>query len=118
METLKRTPRTELVYRALLVKMSEVLDETAVEIGVDQRLVDDAMEIFAWISARSAFDPGEVDFELAKPSDTPDEIKTKFLIYMDTACIEKIEAAKSKLREMDRPVDPDIAPLGGDKEKK
>lgn len=110
MKVLKRTPRTDLRYQGFLRKMVPVLARVAEDNGVPQEAADDALESFAWLSARVEFEKGEVDFPLALPSDTPEQIEASFNQYLDTEHMDRVTAARAAIRESDRPTSPASAP--------
>jgi len=112
MKILKRTPRTDLRYHGFMRKMGAILNQVAEENGVPKEAADDALEAFAWVSARVEFEVGEVDFELAQTSDTSEKIHDKFQKYLDTERMDQVTAARTGIRESDRPANPVTAPDG------
>lgn len=110
MRVLKRTPRTDLINRALLAKMGGFYERLASELGLEKYLVDEALTRYARLSTRIAFEDGEVDFAPIVPGDSEQIITQKFMAYLDSACIEKIEAAANAILEHDAPIDRALAP--------
>lgn len=111
MKVLNRTPRTDLRYGGYLRKMAAILEQVAQENGTPIEAADDALEGFAWLSSRVEFETGEVDFDLARTTDTAEEIKVKFDKYLDTESMRQVNAARVAIREKDRPADPVNAPV-------
>lgn len=110
MEIKKRTPRTDLQLNAILVKMGELLRPLAQEIGAAEHRVDEALTAYARISVRASFGKDELDFDLIQPGDSAEVIRDRFDRYLDTQCVEIVDAALMALSEMDRPADQATAP--------
>lgn len=110
MKVLTRTPRVDLRYGGFLRKMIPLVEQVAAENGTPRDAADDALEGFAWLSARVEFEKGEVDFDLALTGDTPEQVKVKFDQYLDTKCMQQVLAARTAIRETDRPADTATAP--------
>lgn len=110
MELKINTPRTDLYYDQLLIKMGSFSEGLAKELGVEQYLSDDQLRTYARLCTRVAWGNGEVDFEIALPSDTPEAIRVKFDSYLDSACKGVTDRAIAELRAMDLPNDPITAP--------
>lgn len=106
----RETPRTEMVYASILDKMSEFYVALADELGFSVDTVEKHLTEYAALSARAEFKKGEIDFDLADVKDTPDEVKAKFIKYMDT---EKIEVVKAALVEMARALIATVASIRG-----
>lgn len=106
MEIKTRTPRTEMALESLTTKMASFYEKLAEDLGYDEIAVDREMSRFAELSSRVSFGKGEVDFDLAGPSDTPDEVCAKFLVYVDTKCYEVAREAARRLAATDRPLVP------------
>lgn len=111
MKVLKRTPRTEMILSGLIVKVGPLTEQLAKEIGVTVQDVDREMWRFVELASRARAEVDEVDFNLPTPTDAPEEIATKFIAYLDSQCIEVLDAAFRDLHEMDRPIDPAKAPV-------
>lgn len=110
MEIKKRTPRTDLQLNAILVKMGELLEPLSLETGATKYSIDEALTAYARISVRASFGKDELDFELIQPGDSVEVIGARFDKYLDTQCVETVEAALKALFEMDRPADQATAP--------
>jgi hypothetical protein len=110
MKVLKRTPRTDLMLDGILIRMSELLSPVAEELGVPTFKADEALTTFARLSARVAFDTGEIDFSPVEPGDGADQIHAKFNVYLDTECMETVIKALAAVSESDRPAEPMSAP--------
>lgn len=106
----RETPRTEMVYASICDKMNEFYKALADELGFSVDTVEKHLTEYASLSARAEFKKGEIDFELADVKDTPDEIKAKFLKYIDT---EKVEVVKAALVESARALIASIATIRG-----
>lgn len=111
MKVLRRTPRTDLTNRALLAKMGHFYEQLASELGLEKYLIDEALTRFAWLSTRTTYEDGEIDFALVVPGDSEKIIVEKFMVYLDSACIDVIEAAARAISEHDTPSDKALAPV-------
>lgn len=119
MKVTKRTPRTEMVFGAVL-KHSEGLAETLAEaLEVAPADVQSQLSTFIWISCNVEFENGDVDWQPASALDDEATLAAKFLRYMDSE-IEPINTAARLITERDRPYDDELAPLEdtGDQGKK
>lgn len=119
MEIKRRTPRTDMFRDAINDKMATFHEQLAEELGVKVSVLDNALLDFSRISSRITFADGEVDFATAQPGDSTDQLIQKFTAYLDSQCIEVIEAAQAKVIEQDRPPHPlsaPEAPAGADKD--
>lgn len=102
MEVKRKTPRTEMVYNSLVIKMSEIFESVAEDLGLSPLAVDKEMARFAALSARlTAID---CDFELADVGDEEDALRAKFLKYVETEDYLKVEDIFAQIAAMDRPV--------------
>ena len=101
-----KTPRTEMAFFAITVKMNSFLNELGEELGVGPVAVDVALTRYATVSTRVEFDKKEVDFELALPTDTPEQIRKKVGGYMDTANYIAVEDAARQIDQLDMPLTP------------
>lgn len=110
MKVNRRTPRSQLVAGVILVKGEELKEGLAEEIGLDQPYIQLALSRFAGLSTRVQFKNGEIDFELARGTDTPEQLRAKFMAYMESECLGAVEAAQDELDELDRPYDEALAP--------
>jgi hypothetical protein len=110
MKVTRRTPRTQLVTDVIRVKAVELEPELAEEIGLDDGYIRLAISQFAKLSTRMIVENGEVDFELARGNDTPAQLRSKFVAYLNSMCLPIIEAALGEIDEMDKPYDPALAP--------
>lgn len=111
MEILKRTPRTEMRYEALLRKVLTVWDEMIKGEDEDSFVLDLAVTQYARLSSRiSTSDVAELGFELASPHDSAEEIRDKFLRYLHEADLDKVDAVEKAIQRYDAPIDPATAP--------
>lgn len=110
MKVIRRTPRTNLTFRALVMRMGTFYEQLASELGLEPLLVDEELTRFARLSVRVIFEEGESDFALAQMGDGPDTILSKFAAYLDTQCIEQVDQAFQAIRAHDNPTDPALAP--------
>lgn len=110
MKVNRRTPRSQLVAGVILLKGQELVEELVEEIGLDQPYIQLAWGRFAQLSTRVDFDNGEIDFEKARGVDTPQQLHDKFMSYLNSECLEAIEAAQNELEELDQPYDAALAP--------
>lgn len=102
-----KTPRTEMVHSALIAKMGEFYKALGQELGVGSEAVDKELTRFAALSARTEPESkGEIDFELAVVTDTPEQIREKFMVYIDTKCYGVVDAAMDGILIADRPITP------------
>lgn len=102
-----KTPRTEMMLSAMLAKMGEFFEALGEELGVGALAADKELTKFATLSARAELErKGEIDFELAVVTDTPDQIKAKFMRYIDTQCYGVVDAAMDSILIADRPITP------------
>jgi hypothetical protein len=106
-----KTPRTEMTHQSLVHKMTSFYETLAEELGYDAVAVDMELSRFATLSARVEFDKGEADFSLALPTETTEQIKTKFLQYIDTEKMPVIDEAFRRIVQQDLPlVSPEQTP--------
>lgn len=92
---------------AVINKMLTIFDGVNDELGYGQDVVDKQLTRFATLSARvENVAKGELDFEFAQPTDSPEEIKAKFMRYIDTGCYRIIEETLDNLVRMDVPLTP------------
>ncbi len=111
MKISKRTPRSDMHYDAILQKMFSFFTEMAEQEGVDETTIDGALTKFASLSARvQSNGKDKLDFEFAKPTDTPEEIGDKFRKYLDTDHMDMVMQAKRQMRNMDAISRPDTSP--------
>lgn len=106
MDILKKTPRTQMAWDSFVTKMSGIYESVAADLGYEKSAVDLEMGRFAQLSCRVRARKGEFDFELAEVTDTPEQIRAKFLKYVDTSRYEAALDALRKADELDRPVSP------------
>lgn len=109
-EILVYTPRLRLQYGALLRKCPWYVD-VAEELGVEKIVLDDALADYLQMSIRVSELNGALDFEFADTKDTPEQVKEKFMVYLDTQDIEFIDKLTDEINAVDAPADADIAPL-------
>lgn len=110
MEILKRTPRTDLVTNALIVKFADILEPLSEELNVPKDYVDQGLWQYMQLCTRVRFEKDEVDFEIVDPTDTPEQAAQKFIKYLDSDCIGQVDEARRRIAERDRPADIATAP--------
>lgn len=106
----RRTPRSELVAGVILLKGQELVEGLVEEIGLDQPYIQLALTRFTALSTRATFDNGEIDFEVARGNDTPQQLHDKFMDYLNSDCLAVVETVQTELDEMDKPFDAALAP--------
>lgn len=110
MKVHKRTPRTEMVLKTLIVRAGDLVQRLAAEMEVPAEAVDQEFFQFLRLSSRVQFENGEVDFMLAKATDTTEQLAERFIRYLDSGQINVIQAAWNDIYEMDMPADPVTGP--------
>jgi hypothetical protein len=118
MKVKRKTPRTEMVYHAIIRKLASFYRTMAIDEGVPSDILDIQLTQYAVLCARVEFEEGEVDFNLSSPRDDEGAIQAEIEKYMDTQHIEKIVEALAAIRKEDRPVDDVTAPDAPDDKKK
>lgn len=99
MKVKRRTPRTEMHFAAIVDKMTPFYKELAKEEGVEETVVDQSLSKFARLSSRVELNgKEELDFEFASLSDTPDQVKEKFVAYLDSEHLDQIEEIRREMR--------------------
>lgn len=111
MEIKRRTPRVQLVQTSIMRKMADLTDDLQGEIQIDEDVLDLGLSRFAELSARWLPNGTALDFQLASGMDSAEQIREKFLAYLDTESVDEVEAAFGAMYELDRPADPATAPL-------
>jgi hypothetical protein len=106
----KRTPRTQMHHDALVIKATEFYEELAEQEGVTVEALDSALTRFCRLSSRVVFKK-KLDFELATMADTPDQIREKFVAYLDTEHMEVIDEATRLMVEQSVTPDPATGPV-------
>lgn len=106
MKIRQKTPRTEMQFTAIVSKMTTFWEALGEELGVGKEVVDAELSKFATLSARVEFDKGEMDFDVALVTDSPDEIRQNFTRYIDTSCYLTVEKALAEVFRADRPLTP------------
>lgn len=110
MKVKPKTPRTEMGFQSFVIKLSPLYETIAEELGYDKVAVDIELSKFATLSAR--IDGGAFDFPLAEATDSPDQIREKFLKYVETKQYAAVEKALRDIAEKDLPlVPPEQAPV-------
>lgn len=108
MKVLKRTPRTEMRYEALIRKVLQFFDEMVEGSGEEATTMDLAVTHFARLSSR--IEPnGKSKIGLAAPGDDPETIRAKFENFLDADWGE-VEEMTRAIRNHDAPADPATAP--------
>lgn len=106
MKIVVKSPRTEMFYTSITSKMVGFFEALAEELNYTIPAVDEQLSQFASISARAVPESGEFDFELAMPSDTSQQIRAKFMKYIDTSCYGNVETAMRRIVQLDLPLTP------------
>lgn len=101
-----KTPRTEMTFYAISGKMAGFFEQLGEELGFGSQAVDRELTRYASICARVEFDKKEVDFEVAIPTDTAEQIRAKFTGYMDTKQYLLVEEAERQIAMADLPLSP------------
>lgn len=120
MQIRKRTPRTEMESDLIGYKLYPLLQELIEEYDAPELQIDQVMTQFLYISTRVLFEAGEVDFDIALPTDSSVRVREKFNAYLDSEMLDKIEKARTLIDEFDAPANPITAPnpaLEGDPKK-
>lgn len=110
MKVRHRTPRSEMVLRALIKKTGELPAALGEKLGFDPKDVDPELFQFLRLSAQIEPGKGELDFALAEATDTPDEIAVKFIAYLDTERLDALQPVLAELYRQDRAVLDETAP--------
>jgi hypothetical protein len=106
------TIRVQMRETTIYKKAGEWYEDYAKENGVSSQIASNAIVRYAEISARVQNLNGVADFELAAPTDTPDEFRAKFEVYAESTQVALIETLIRKMQDMDKPVNGDFAPDG------
>lgn len=104
------TPLTTQHYKALLSFAFDWYEEIAKEHEVTPDIMEVVFIKYARVSSRVSGVNGDYDFQLATGLDTSEETRKKFEQYLITTDGDVIDDFLEKLREMDTPHDPDLAP--------
>ena len=110
MKIKRRTPRTDMEKSGIMLVMGDIYEGLAGKYKVTQGALSIAMAHFAYLSARVAFEADEVDFELALPLDSEEQLEEKFASYMDTKMPDIVNDASDQLEKMDKGTDVALAP--------
>lgn len=113
MKVSKRTVRTDMRERAIINTMRGVYQSAMEAEGEDEEVIALALSFFAELSARVTFNgKDKVPFDLVKPSDPPNVMMDKFHAFLESErdAADLVEAARTAMREMDFPVDPETGP--------
>lgn len=110
MKVRHRTPRSEMALRALIKKSADLPEALGKKLGFESADVDAELFQFLRLSAQIEPGKGELDFELAQATDTPDEIAVKFIAYLDTECLDALQPVLEELYRQDRAVLNETAP--------
>lgn len=106
-------------HQCLINKMATFYEALGKEMGYGAEAVDTELSRFATISARVDFENDTVDFEPALPTDTPEQLKQKFVGYAETQHYKLVEAALLAIVQADAPMVPEEqAPQAIDPKKK
>lgn len=119
MKIKRRTPRTDLIFQTIALRARGLNREIAEssEEKFDPFAVEVALEYFFRLSARLDLNGTTFDFELASASDTRDDIRRKFMQYLDTEQAEQVDEAVAMLFKTDAPADETLGPTPPDETK-
>lgn len=106
----KRTPRTEMQEAIFMDRIAEFSDDLAKAENMPGRYIDWQLMKFINYSVRIDPNGDDAGFELGKINDTPDELRAKFMIYLDNANPEVTKAWDVAISNHDKPVNSTIAP--------
>lgn len=106
----RRTPRTEMQEAIFMDRIAEFSDDLAQKENMPGRYVDWQLMKFINYSVRIDPNGDNAGFELGKIGDTPDELRAKFIAYLDNANTEVTKAWDSAIAALDKPVNSTIAP--------
>ncbi len=95
-----------MALRAISFKMAPIYKALANELDLDATAVDVELSDLATVSVRVEFDKGEVDFALIVPNDTPEQMREKFVKYIDTDCYRAVDQALREIGMADQPITP------------
>ncbi len=104
------TPKSRMVYRNLLRKAREWLEEEAEEQGVDENVIWEAFIDFAMTSCRVEKLNGELDFSFGNTSQPSKDLRVNFRAYLNTSFMSIVQELESQIRVMDTPHDEDTTP--------
>lgn len=106
----RRTPRTEMQEAIFMDRIAEFSDDLAKKENMPGRYVDWQLMKFINYSVRINPNGDDAGFELGKIGDTPDELRAKFIAYLDNANTEVTKVWDSAIASQDKPVNSTIAP--------
>lgn len=118
MKILKRTPRTDMHLRSLARKCISLPTELAQQMGVEEKAVDEELYSFLRLSIRVQPDKDEFDFAFAQGADAAETIAEKFIRYLDTQCVDRVDEAWIEMGKIDAPSDPATAPTPPEDDKR
>jgi hypothetical protein len=96
------TPRISMTYKTLAIRMASFYKDLAVELGIMEGYLDNALSDFASFSAYVSKAEG-LDFELATLGDGEPELRRKFLTYMDTQLTLLLDQVSTTVELLDHP---------------
>ncbi len=106
------TPRLRLEFRTMWRKSSGWIEEFSNTEGMDLEIADELMADYLMLSVRISNLNGDAGFELASLNDSPDALQSKFKAYMGTKDMTALRALEEKVKEADKPYNPETAPTG------
>lgn len=109
MKAVKRTPRSEMQFGALLNRIEPLASTLAEALEALPEDVTTELRKFVYLSSNIEFDEGEIQWDIARASDDDPTIAAKFLRYMDSD-FAQLEIAWGLINARDRPFDEELAP--------
>jgi hypothetical protein len=104
------TPRLRLKLRTLLRKGLEWYSDLSDEEELTEDEFAEGFDNYAMISVRVSGLNGEAGFELASSTDSSDELRKKFMGYLETENIQLVRELEQKIMDSDSPTNPETAP--------
>lgn len=106
-----------MAQRSIGNKALGIVGSLAAKIGFDESDVQDELTSFVILSTRVLFDKNDIDFSLIVPTDSAEDIETKFLAYLDSAHYDdKVLRAWELIVEHDKPAIEALGPTPPDAE--
>lgn len=104
----RRTVRSDMLRDAIYTQIASFMDTLTSELGIPANVVNVYLARYGMLGARC--EGHNLDFPLPLASDSADELKAKFMRFMDSAYSELALEAEKAWEKLDRPVDPVLAP--------
>lgn len=110
LKVLPFTPRLRLKLRTLLRKGFAWYSELSSEEGLTEDEFAEGFDNYAMMSVRVIGLNGDAGFELASSEDSSEQLKDKFMSYLETENIQLIRDLENRILESDKPANPETAP--------